>query len=282
MATNTITYRGSVPALRKFIRDLPGVLAGTKNDEFGLGLQKGMTSRMAFTFFALVGRAFDVKSKGGRGDDGIQWAPNTEQYLAYQKGRTRSKARTGERNKGSYRVNRERHLTGAQKRVWTKENNRAIADIIRELADAGMTADQQTIKAKAAVRAWAATRVDGAESLISHYPARPDTVLVDEGDLRRSIQPGELTVIGVTADYTKGGKNQIVRRQRTDFVVGSADPKAAFHQNAEKLQHGDGKKGTVRRQMWPDELTDSWLREIVGQVTQFVESLPRLFATMGR
>ena len=279
MAAQTITYRGSRDDLRQLIRDIPAMIAGSKPDSFGL--RQGVAARMAFTFFALVGRAFDIKSKGGTGDDGIQWAPNSRGYLAYQKGRTRSKARSGERNKGSYRVNRERHLTAAQKRVWTKANNAAIDDIIRELADAGMTATQRTIKAKAAVRAWAATREEGATSLIKFYPSRPDTILVDEGDMRRSIQPGTLQQTGaVDNQYQPPDETQLFSVDTIDIVVGSRDPKAAFHQNAKKIVHGQQSeeggtmKGPVRRQMWPDKLPDTWVREIVGQVVQLMNGLP--------
>ncbi len=279
MADQTVTYRGSVPALRQFIRDIPGIIAGSKPDP--LGLRQGITSNMAFTFFSLVSRAFNVKSKGGRGDDGIEWAPNTREYLAYTKGRTRSKARVATAkttNKGSFRVHREAHLTRKQKLIWTKANNAAIDDIIRELADAGMTADQRVIKGKAAVRAWAATRKAGAASLIATYPIDNDTVLVDEGDLRKSIQPGVLTQSGVADSYEPKDAAQVFDLGITDFVVGSRDPKASFHQDSEKEFHGDGKKGTVQRQMWPDELPDRWLTEIVAKVFVVIVRLPALIA----
>ena len=277
MADQTVTYRGSVPALRQFIRDIPAMIAGSKPDS--VGLRQGITSNMAFVFFSLVGRAFDVKSKGGRGDDGIEWAPNTKAYLAYEKGRTRSKAREGIRNKGSFRVNREAHLTRKQKLAWTKANNAAIDDIIRELADAGMTADQRVIKGKAAIRAWAATRKAGAASLISTYPIGGDTVLVDEGDLRRSIQPGVLAGGGVAQTYSPSDQGQIFDRQIVDIVVGSRDPKADFHQNSKKLKHGDGQKGTVRRQMWPEEMPERWLDEIVANVSVVIANLPAILAS---
>ena len=276
MADQTITYRGSVPELRKFIRSIPAMITGTAPDP--IGLRRGVASHISMTFFSLVGRAFDVKSKGGRGDDGIQWAPNTRGYLAYEKGRTRSKARKGIDNKGSFRVHREAHLTRKQKLAWTKANNTAIDDIIRELADAGMTASERVIKGKAAVRAWAATRAKGAASLIKTYPISNDTILVDEGDLRRSIQPGLISESGATATYSPKDASQIFDEGISDVVVGSRDPKAAFHQNAKKLTHGDGQKGTVRRQMWPDELPDRWADEIVGQIEQLISRLPAILA----
>lgn len=278
MADQTVTYRGSVPELRQFIRDIPAVIAGTKPDT--IGLRQGVTSRMAFVFFSLVGRAFDVKSKGGRGDDGIAWAPNTPEYLAYTKGRTRTKARTGSGNRRSFRLGREQHLDAKQKRLWANENTKAIKAITKELADAGMTATERTIKGKAAVRAWAATRKAGAKSLIKFYPpVLRDTILVDEGDLRKSVQPGVLSGTGVSETYGGADANQIFDLEITDFVVGSRDPKADFHHNSEKLRHGDGQKGTVRRQLWPEELPDRWTSEIVDETFVLLSRLPSLLAS---
>ena len=276
MADQTITYRGSVPELRKFIRNIPAMITGTAPDP--IGLRRGVASHIGMAFFSLVGRAFDVKSRGGRADDGIQWAPNTREYLAYEKGRTRSKAKEGRDNRRSFREHREAHLTRKQQNAWNKANREAIAQISRELDEAGMTASERAIKGKAAVRAWAATRAKGAASIIKTYPIDNDTILVDEGDLRKSIQPGLISESGATATYSPKDASQIFDQGISDVVVGSRDPKAAFHQNSKKLTHGDGQKGTVRRQMWPDELPDRWAEEIVGQIEQLISRLPAILA----
>lgn len=265
MAEQRIIFRGSKEELRRAIRAIPSAIAGTGPDP--LRLREGVASRLAFVFFSNVLQDFNRKSKGGEGDDGKKWPPNTRQYLAYQKGRFKN------RNTGtSYRAGREKHLSAAQRRIWAKENRAAIKRITAKANAEGITITRQKVKAMAAPIAWAATRGTGASSLIKFYPGQPDTVLVDKGDLRRSVRPGILTA----QTYSVSDPSQIFEIEAKDVVVGSRDPKAAFHHNATKQFHGDGQKGTVQRRLWPAVLPDTWVKEMTDELVTLFLRLPGL------
>lgn len=268
-----IQYRGTRADLRRAIRDIPLAITGQGPDP--LNLREGVTSLMAFTFFSRVAANFDDLSKGGTGADGDKWPLNTPEYLAYQKGRFK-----GRRMAGSYRLGRENHLDADTKRVWSKANTAARKQVRADAEEAGVTLTDRQVKAKAAPIAWAATRDAGAESLIDHYPGQPDTILVDNGDLRRSIQPGVLS----SFVYENADESQVFRREGTDAVVGTKDPKAAFHHSAEKLTHkqkdaeGAVMKGTVRRRLWPEVLPTPWVNEMKDELVAFFMRLPALIA----
>lgn len=270
MAERVIQWRGTRDDLRKVLRSIPTAISGKGPDP--LRLREGIAARIGFVWFSLVLPNFDTLGRGGVGADGDKWPPNTPAYLAYQKGRFKDS-----NTSTSYRTNRVKHLDAKTKRIWAKANREAMKRIRVESAEAGVRMTTRQVKAQAAIRAWAATRKAGSETLIGFYPKQADTVLVDNGDLRRSIQPGVLT----SATYSKADPNQVYNVEIKDVVVGTKDPKAAFHHASKKLQHGDGRKGTVRRRLWPEEMPERWLQEMTDEITTFLLRIPEML-TGGR
>lgn len=277
MAERVIQWRGTRDDLRKVLRSIPTAISGKGPDP--LRLREGIAARIGFVWFSLVLPNFDTLGRGGVGADGDKWPPNTPAYLAYQKGRFKDSDKAT-----SYRTNRVKHLDAKTKRIWAKANREAMKELRAEVAEKGFAPTARgvirkakEIKAQAAIIAWAATRKAGSETLIDFYPKQADTVLVDNGDLRRSIQPGVLT----SATYSKADPNQVYNVEIKDVVVGTKDPKAAFHHASKKLQHGDGRKGTVRRRLWPEELPERWLQEMTDEITTFLLRIPEML-TGGR
>jgi len=240
------------PELVAFLRSLPGRLTGRVPDPQGIA--RGFSARIGWVFYMLVAKSFATKGRGGTDEAGDSWPPNTAAYLAYKKGRAKHR-----KSRHSYRINRAAHLDAYDRKVWARANTEALAENV-------LSMPYHEAKAAAAITAWAATRAFGADTLIATYGKMPDQVLVDHGDLRRSIQQGEIVeTTGVDADYRPADGNQVYDQGTGQVILGSRDPKAAYHHNSKKLQHGDGKKGTVRRRLWPERLPAEWLREIVGQ-----------------
>lgn len=242
------------PELVAFLRSLPGRLSGRVQDPQGIG--RGFAARIGWVFYMLVAKSFATKGRGGTDEAGDSWPPNTAAYLAYTKGRAKHR-----KNRHSYRINRTAHLDAHDRKVWARANTEALAENV-------LSMPYHEAKAAAAVTAWAATRAFGADTLISTYGKMPDQVLVDRGDLRRSLQQGDIVETpGVDADYRPADGNQVYEQSTGQVVLGTKDPKAAYHHNSKKLKHGDGQRGTVRRRLWPESLPDGWWREIVEQTS---------------
>lgn len=83
-----------------------------------------------------------------------------------------------------------------------------------------------------------------------------DQVLVDKGNLRRSLQPGTQSEgSGPDASYTPKTNDQIFESDPTQLVIGSRDKKAGFH------HHGKGRR---KRRLWPEVFPEEWWSEILG------------------
>ncbi len=246
-----------------FIRSIPGRITGRVRDPQGVGA--GFRARIGWTFFSLVAESFKIKGRGGTDSAGDSWAPNTRAYLAYRKGRAK-KRKVGT----AFRVNRRDHLTDAQSRLWAKVNRKAITELTGRLP-------QSQVRGVAAQKAWAATRQEGAGTLLANYGSKPDQVLVDRGDLRRSLQPGDLVEsVGPAASYGNKPQEQIFEESIGLLVVGSRDKKAASHHLSKRLRHGDPGKGTIRRRLWPERLPDDWFRQIMGTASSGLKRIAQL------
>lgn len=250
-----VTTTASRADITRLIRSLPAMMAGRAADHHGIAA--GFRARLAFSFLSLVKLNFDILSKGGVGADGKKWLPNTREYLAYTKGRFGPTGRYTKAGKPRHRENRRKHLTDKQFRQWNKDYKSSLKEL---------SLRQSPAKARelAVTSAWAKSRATGAKTLLAAYGSQEDTILVDTGDLRNSLQPGELAESGVSASYQKGDSKQIFKQGPGIVLVGSKNKTAAFHHNAKKKNHGDGKKGTVQRRLWPEIFPDSWWREITG------------------
>lgn len=252
------------PVLVAFLRSLPAVLAGRLPDPHGIAA--AMRARIAWTFFSLVAISFDLKGRGGRNGAGDSWPPNTRAYLAYQKGRPAGvvgQGRVDSRKKPAHRTNRRAHLTPEQFRRWGVVYRAKL----RQMIDRAPIAQA---RGEAATAAWAATRGTTADTLISQYGGQEDTMLVDRGDLRRSVQPGE-----ILETVYRPSDGQTFEEPTGQIVLASKDRTAAFHHRAKRLTHADPGKGTVRRRLWPESLPDSWIDEILAQAIVGISLLVR-------
>lgn len=257
MLTETIVTTARRGELVQFVRSIPARLAGTVNDPQGVG--HGLRMRIACAFFAMVLLDFDKKSKGETGSDGITWPPNSKAYLAYQKGRAEGhstvRGRYSVSKRGAvsplHRKMRVEHLTADQQKTWKKDYTKALA----VFATRHPIEQARTLAVNSA---WAATRADGAQSLLSKYGQQEDTILVDEGTLRRSLQPGQLAAgIDVDASYSPSSDEQLLEESPGQLVVGSNLNTARWHHY--------GKGHNPARRFWPvDGLPDVWLRHILS------------------
>jgi len=74
-----IVFRGSRAQLRRALERLPQVLAGEAPDAHGIA--RGLQLRLGVALLSQVQQAFIVKSRGGRGSDGVKWAPLSPRTL---------------------------------------------------------------------------------------------------------------------------------------------------------------------------------------------------------
>jgi hypothetical protein len=239
-----------------FLRSLPARLSGRVADPSGIGREFRM--RLAFGFFSECIVDWDTKSQGGQGRDGISWPKLSRAYLAYQKGRPEGHSGTGGRYKQDkagkvaplHRVMRDEHLTPAQKRAWLKEYKGALAQLVTRHPI-------ERARTLAVNAAWAATRADRAPTLLKQFGGRQTTILVDEGNLRRSIQPGELVATANGSDYQPKSADQAVEEKPGEIAVGSNLKTARWH-------HG-GRGKNPKRAFWPDNgLPPPWADTILN------------------
>lgn len=172
-----VIYRGTHQQVGDLVRRLPAVLAGRAPDTYGLARQ--LQLRMGVALLSKIQQAFIVKSRGGVGDDGIQWRPLSPRTIAQRRTTAeerRSAGVGGRRQRGL--------LTSAQDRRWRQifatRRLRFIATGMNE-AEAG---------ARAAAIAWATLKQEGAKTKIGTFGGRKVDVLRDTGELFRSLSPG--------------------------------------------------------------------------------------------
>lgn len=75
----TIIFRGNRADLIRSLRLLPAVMSGRSPD--ALGLARGLQLRLATHTLSLIQQSFLVKSRGGTGSEGVQWAPLAKSTL---------------------------------------------------------------------------------------------------------------------------------------------------------------------------------------------------------
>jgi len=255
----TIATTMSAAKIAELVRSLPGRMAATVSDPEGVGA--GFRARLAFVWYSKVKQAFDIKSKHGTDEAGESWAPNTPEYLAYGKGPKSSRMGRGSmpnnrpadvknggplaRGRGTGELNRE------DIRQWW-------AMYMQNLPLFAARMPLREAKASAAAIAWNYVKAHGAGTLLQRFGQREDTILVDEGTLRRSFQVGSLVEQGATADYRSKEEDQIFEESPGRVVVGSRAKTAAIHHK--------GKGRNPVRRLWPRTMPASWWNDIKEQM----------------
>ncbi len=260
MSETTVTVaRLHRPELERLVRSLPAILSGRVQDEHGI--RAGFHARIGHTMLHFIAENFDNLGTGKGGVNGETWARNSPEYLAYGKGPASSRRGTGQmpnNRPGGPRDNANKlgrgpgtgMLSQAQLRQWWSVYMAKRAQYYARGYPVG------TAKAFAAQDAWADAKKSGATTKLEAFGHKQDQVLVDRGNLRRSIQPGTLAENEVEASYTPPDGKQIYDSQPTRLVIGTRVPYAAFH------HFGKGKR---KRRLWPEKFPDDWWAEILGQ-----------------
>lgn len=256
--------------IERFVRMLPGAMAGTAADMGAVG--EGFRSRLAHTWFSLVADDFDRLGRGEPGADGRKWPRNSPQHLAYNKGPKSSRMGRGRMpmnllgGPGAHGGQLGRKfgtgdLSAAQLKLWWRVYSRWKSHFIQYL-------DLKEAKARAAQEAWKHLKSQGASTLLARLGDRPDQVLVDRGTLRWSLQPGELIEDGPTADYQPASGQQVFEDTAGSMAVGSKTPYAAAHHEG---------RGRRKRTLWPGEIPDDWWSAIVQGAISGLARLGDLF-----
>lgn len=257
MATITKDRR---PALERFVRDLPGMLSGQVRDPHGVA--EGFAARIAWSWASLVWIAFDTKSQGGTDDAGDSWQPNSAAYLAYSKGPDSSR-RVGGKAPGG----KDGALTDAQLQLWWGFYRQALAWLVAKHPVGAA-------KGIAAAIAWNRIKALGGKTKLEVMGNRADTILVDNGLLRRSILPGEVVETSEGgAEYVTGSPEQIYETSTGRLVVGTSVPYAAWHH--------EGEGNLPERRLWPKVLPEHWLQAMLDTALRGLLRLEALM-TSGR
>lgn len=237
--------------VERFIRSLPGILAGTVPDEHGVA--DGMRSRVAWALFSEISLAFEVKSNGGTDDAGIKWPILTQQYLAYGRPVTgRKPPQAGKLFPGG----KDGFMSEAQLTRWRKIYSWNLTRL------AGKFAFDEA-KSRAAAIAMAALKRDGLKTKLEVFGNRKVgvdySILVDTGILRRSLIPGEvIDRIGGAAEYQPSEADQIYRNDQGSITVGTNVVYATYHHKA--------KKPNRLRELWPEDIPAPWWETIIDSL----------------
>lgn len=197
-----IVFAGSREQLRKLLADVPKILAGHAPDP--LGIARGLQLRLGVALLSKVQQAFIVKSRGGTGDDGIKWPPLKPETIAQRRttaGERKQLGITGKRVRGL--------LTPAEDKRW-----RAIfaGEKARLIAKFGLS--DKDAAARAAQKAWAVLKSQGAKTKLAVLGGRQVDMLRDTDRLFRSLSPG-------VEDKPSGADGQVFETPPGRVIVGT-------------------------------------------------------------
>lgn len=236
MPDKQVTFRGTSEQLRRYFQRLPLVLAGREPDT--LGIVRGLQLRLGVRLLSLVQQAFEVKSKGGKGDDGIIWPPLKPETIA------RRRQGKGDKRLVSDRT-RTANLTAEQKKFFRQEVKRRTGRLIHSGLDryrAAVAARGQVVRV---------LRKQGAaiQTKAGILGGRDAMILRDSGKLFNSLSPG-------VEDKPSSAPGQIFETPAGSVIVGTNVPYAAAHHN--------GTSRLPARPFWPKTLPAVWWRELLA------------------
>jgi len=269
MDVTVTTTSDQKPALRKLVRDLPGMLSGRVQDVYGIAM--GFRSRIGYAILSLVAPNFDQLGRGFTGADGEKWPPLSKAYLAY--GRRFGPGEVKELKAAHGLGKAHRYAPGDKKGLLTKEQlkhwRRIYAD---RLAWYTMRLSDAKAKEVAARIAWSIIKKAGGKTKLEVYGNRQVQILVDTGRLRASIQPGIVFEAGPGGTYQKthgkGGVDQVFEHTADSITVGTNVKYAEYHHEA---------KTRPLRRLWPKEFPSSWWQQILGVAIQGLQRIGELF-----
>lgn len=254
---DTVHFRGSRAQAVQIARDLAAILTGKRADT--LGLAKGVFLAVGFAALSDIKDDFVRKADGQRGEDGVQWAPLSREYLAYQrrfgpgeKGRLKAAAGVGKSQRFGVGGNKGL-LTKAQQKRWNQIFASRLARFLLSMGDA-------EAKVRAAQIAWATIKREGARTTLEVFGSRKVQIQRDTGVLLNSLSPGELSGGAQSVVYTKpgdeGGEQQIMETIANGVIVGTNVPYAEHCQKQRPfLPTGDAPQAWKER--WSEAAADA-------------------------
>lgn len=233
------------PEIEKLIRDLPGILSGKVEDQFGIC--RGFKVRVAFAFFSIIKEQFIIKSRGGTDEAGIKWPRLSREYLAYQRP-------MGQNGQGSRKPphagklapgGKDGFMTAAQLKRWRAVYSSTLARLALQVEDLGEA------KGRAAAIAWVDAKARGVKTKLDVFGSREVEILRDRGILFNSLSPGIINERKTDADYQPATPEQIFRDLPGALLIGTNVEYATYHQEG-------------ARPIWPKDgnLPQAWISEI--------------------
>jgi len=242
------------------------LMAGLSGQGDPFGINAGIQLRMASVLLSKIKDAFNTKSRGGIGEDGISWPDLTPETKAYSRRHTREqyKALMGGDVK-FYRGKKNRHgfskllglrvwdragqrvreaanasrptLSKGQESVWQQTYNRTLARLAVKFGMAGPEA-----KGIAFRTAWNAAKAAGAQTKIGTWGQEKVDILVDTRKLFDSFSPGV--------------DGNIRRAEPGKIIVGT---------NEKPWHHFGTSRGLPERNFWPRDgnIPAAWWESIL-------------------
>jgi hypothetical protein len=241
-----LVFSGSRREAEAYIRQLPGMLAGTIPDP--VGLSRRLQLRAGVALLSQIQQDFITKSRGGTGRDGIQWPPLKPETIAARR------TTKGEKKSLGIGKGERPSLTAAQDAAWRKKFASVLAWAVAEMGEA-------EAKAYAGRVAWHHVKTAmGAKTVLELLGSRQVDMLRDTGELFRSLTPG-------VADRPEEG--QILRPEAGRVVVGTN----------KKPWHHEGTSTIPARPLWPldGSIPSAWWPAINNAITSGIsEAIPDL------
>lgn len=226
------------------ITRLMSALAGKTSDPWGV--VQGIQLRIGVTALSKVQQAFEEKSRGGKGGDGLVWKPLDPKTIAHRR------EGPGDKPKGL-----------GSKRGWLTKTNDDLWKMIFAtrknwlMVKFGMSEAEAANRAaanRAAAIAWATLKKKGVKTKLEILGTRKVDILRDTGELFRSFSPG-------VNGKPSGAEGQVFRVEPGAVVVGTN--KKPWHHKT--------------RPFWPERLPDDWTDDILESCRKGVfEALQRI------
>ena len=242
----------SVEQFDRIGRLVVAILAGRTPDRNGL--LRGFQLRLGAAFLSKVKQAYVVKSRGGRGDDGITWPDLSPATVA---GRRKITKATGPK-KDKTHVSSRRHNV-ARREAFTRLQFRMSRDDARAVAD-GIARHDERVTATAGKSKIASARL--MKGGVDY------DILRDTGILFNSLSPGKVNGSAYTTP-----DNQVMNAGTRSIVVGTNVAYAGAHHH--------GTKHIPRRALCPDRMPDAWVSHMVGTALRGVGKAIELVAQRG-
>jgi hypothetical protein len=219
------------------------MFAGTVTDPYGI--VAGIHLRVASTLLSRVRLDFETKSRGGVGDDGIKWKPLKRETIAQRRIGKGDLASIGIKGGGKPKGRVRGLLTAAQDKLW-----RGIFAREKARLQAKFGLDEASASARAASKAWAILKQQGAKTKLEVLGGRQVDILRDTGELLGSLNSG----IHDSAD------GRIMEGVPGRVTVGTN----------KKTWHHFGTRKLPARPLWPldGNIPESWWNAMLTQYSQ--------------